>query len=186
MRFCLFLLFVFLLPVSSAQALSFVEAPSTAHTLVDPARIPLSYAFKRVHGKGTHVLYFFSDPDCPFCVKVEKLLETIDDLTVYTFLLPIPNIHPLSEEKAKKLWCAENREAAWKAFFDTNTLPDNDGSCETPIDGIYKFAASLGIRYPALIFSDGTIVEGPRFIVDTINKERLEALIKLYSVEKER
>jgi len=56
--------------------------------------LPLDLAIKRVKGNGTRKLVVFSDADCPFCARLENELKSVDDVTVYTFLYPIDQLHP--------------------------------------------------------------------------------------------
>ncbi len=137
---------------------------------VDVKAIPTSYAFKRVKGKGERTLYLFSDIDCPFCERIEQTLREVDNVTVYTFLLPLDGLHPDAARKSKTIWCAKDRAKAWEAYYATKKLPDNPGDCETPIEKIQQLAQGYGIRgTPGLIFADGTIVPG------ALPKETLEA-----------
>ncbi len=136
---------------------------------VDVSKIPLEYAFKRVKGNGKRVLYLFSDIDCPFCERIEENLKGVDNVTIYTYLLPLDMLHPDAARKSSTIWCAPDRAKAWEDYFSTKKLPDNDGSCETPIKKIQEIAEGMGVRgTPALIFVDGTIVPG------AIPKDRLE------------
>jgi thiol:disulfide interchange protein DsbC len=123
--------------------------------------LPLDLAFKRVKGKGTRKLVIFADADCPFCKRLESELKSVDDVTIYTFLFPIDQLHPDASRKSALIWCAPDRAKAWDEFFDTGKLPDNKGDCPTPI----KDTALLGNRLrvaatPTLVFADGTVIPG--------------------------
>jgi len=137
---------------------------------VDVATLPLSYSFKRVKGNGGRVLYLFSDIECPFCERIEQTLRDIDDVTIYTFLLPLDSLHPNAMRKSKTIWCAKDRAKAWEAYYATKKLPDNKGDCETPIEKIQQLAQGYGIRgTPGMILADGTILSG------ALPKETLES-----------
>jgi thiol:disulfide interchange protein DsbC len=123
--------------------------------------LPLDLAFKRVKGNGTRKFAMFSDADCPFCKRIENDIKRLDDVTIYTFLFPIDQLHPDAARKSAMIWCAADRAKAWEAFFDAGTLPDNKGDCATPI----KDTALLGNRLrvsatPTLVFADGSMVPG--------------------------
>jgi thiol:disulfide interchange protein DsbC len=123
--------------------------------------LPLDLAFKRVKGNGTRKFAMFSDADCPFCKRIENDIKRLDDVTIYTFLFPIDQLHPDAARKSALIWCAADRAKAWDAFFDAGTLPDNKGDCATPI----KDTALLGNRLrvsatPTLVFADGSMVPG--------------------------
>ena len=136
---------------------------------VDVAALPLDLAIKKVKGNGERKLIVFSDPDCPFCARLERTLKEIDNTTVYTFLFPIDQLHPDAARKARLIWCAPDRQKAWDTHFDSGSLPDNAGECANPVARTQALGASLKINAtPTLIFADGSIVPG------ALPAERLE------------
>lgn len=63
--------------------------------------------------------------------------------------------------KSKKIWCSENKIIAWNNYMLKNTLPKNDGNCDTPIEANLKLAKKLGISStPTIIVSSGKRIEG--------------------------
>src|SRR6187455_2801009 len=46
--------------------------------------LPLDHAIKTVKGNGKRRLAVFSDPNCPYCKRLEKELTKITDVTIYT------------------------------------------------------------------------------------------------------
>lgn len=123
--------------------------------------LPLDLAFKRVKGNGQRKLVIFSDPDCPFCARLEQELKGIDNVTIYTFLYPIDQLHPDAARKAKAIWCAPDKVQAWNAFFDSNVVPGNDGSCDNPVAATAALGQKLKVTAtPTLLFADGSIVPG--------------------------
>ncbi len=141
--------------------------------------LPLDLAFKRVKGNGTRKFAIFSDADCPYCKRLEADIKRLDDVTIYTFLFPIDQLHPDAARKSALIWCAADRAKAWDEFFDAGKLPDNKGDCATPI----KDTALLGDRLhvaatPTLVFADGSIVPGALPLAQLeseINKGEAEA-----------
>jgi thiol:disulfide interchange protein DsbC len=141
--------------------------------------LPLELAFKRVKGNGTRKLALFADADCPYCKRLEADIKRLDDVTIYTFLFPIDQLHPDSSRKSAVIWCAADRAKAWDEFFASGKLPANKGDCPTPI----KDTARLGDRLhvsatPTLVFADGTIVPGAiplAQLESEINKGEAEA-----------
>ena len=128
---------------------------------VDVASLPLDLAFKRVKGRGERTLIVFSDADCPFCAKLEKELKVVDNVTIYTFLFPIDQLHPDAARKSKMIWCSADRVKAWDAFFTSGTLPDNAGDCDNPVDKTRALGEKLRVQAtPTLIFADGSLVPG--------------------------
>lgn len=129
---------------------------------IDISRLPLDDAFITVHGTGERHLYLFSDPDCPYCKRLEKALKQLDNVTIHTFLFPIAELHPRAPDKTRGVWCAKDQNVAWRALMNEGTQPDsNTGDCANPIDRNVRLAASLGIEgTPAMIFENGLLVQG--------------------------
>ena len=128
---------------------------------VDVASLPLDLAFKRVKGNGERKLIVFSDADCPFCAKLENELKVVDNVTIYTFLYPIDQLHPDSARKSRMIWCSADRVKAWDEFFVNGALPDNKGECDNPVAMTHALGEKLRVQAtPTLIFADGSIVPG--------------------------
>lgn len=136
---------------------------------VDFNSLPFDLALKSVKGDGSRKLAVFADPHCPFCVRFEKTLQDVNNVTVYTFLYPLESIHPGATDKAKQLWCTSDRSAAWTEWM-LNKKDSPSVACKT--DAIATLTA-LGEKLkvtgtPTLIFTDGHRVAG------AIDKQQLE------------
>lgn len=119
--------------------------------------LPLQYAIKTVKGDGTRKLAVYTDPNCPYCKKLEKELLSINNITVYTLLYPVLNG---SMELSKKIWCAENQIKAWDDFMLRGVAPTSK-DCETPLEALVKSGRENKVSgTPTLIFADGSIVGG--------------------------
>jgi len=119
--------------------------------------LPLEQAIKVVRGNGSRKLAVFSDPDCPFCKKLEqKELQPFTDITIYTFLLPLEGLHPDAANKSKTIWCAPDRIKAWNDWILNGQLAKSVASCDTPLEKNAELAKKLGITStPTLFFADG-------------------------------
>ena len=124
---------------------------------VDFSSLPLDQAIKVVKGNGSRKLVVFSDVDCPYCKRLEQNeLANISDVTIYTFLYPIPQLHPDAASKSKSIWCASNRAKAWEDWIFNNQLPKTTGNCDVPLEKVAELARALGVTStPTLIFADG-------------------------------
>jgi thiol:disulfide interchange protein DsbC len=127
---------------------------------VDLKTLPLDYALKAVKGKGERTLIVFADPNCRYCKVLEKdALPQLDNVTVYTFLVPI-----LSEDsttKSRQIWCASDRMQVWDAWMLRNQAPMGRGDCDVPIEPVVQLAERLGVTAtPTMIFADGGRVSG--------------------------
>src|SRR6266850_4010874 len=49
-------------------------------------QLPFDMAFKKVKGDGSRKIAVFSDPDCPYCKRLEKSFTKLDNVTIYVFL----------------------------------------------------------------------------------------------------
>jgi thiol:disulfide interchange protein DsbC len=123
--------------------------------------LPLNKAIKLVRGNGKRKIAVFSDPDCPFCKRFEKQMLSVDDVTIYTFLLPIASLHPQAPAKSKDIWCAQDRAKVWYDFMLKDVAIPDVKDCETPIAEIAQIGEKHRIRgTPTLVFADGRIVPG--------------------------
>ena len=129
---------------------------------VDFNSLPLDQAIKVIKGNGARKVAVFSDPDCPFCRKLEKEgLATITDVTVYTFLFPLEGLHPKAADKAKVIWCAPDRVKAWNDWILNGQLPKSGADCSTPLEKNASLGRKLGISStPTLIFENGKRLNG--------------------------
>lgn len=139
-----------------------VEARTRELQHVDFASLPLDKAIVKVKGDGSRKLAVFSDPECPFCQELEQELAKVSDVTIYTFLYPINEIHPDAERKATLVWCAKDRAKAWDDMMLNHKEPAaGDKPCEAPFEAIREVARKAWITgTPGLVFGDGRLVPG--------------------------
>jgi len=128
-------------------------------TAVDFSALPLKDAITIVRGKGEHKLAVFEDPNCGYCKRFEKDIQSLDNITVYLFLYPI--LSPDSAEKSRNIWCAKSPEDAWHDHMLRDKTPAA-ASCDT---GALQRNLALGRKYkitgtPTLIFTDGSRAPG--------------------------
>lgn len=125
---------------------------------IDFDELPLALAIKQVKGDGSRRLAIFEDPNCGYCKQMRHTLEDVDDITLYTFLLPI--LTPDSHEKVRDVWCARDPGRAWDDWMLRGKVPPR-ADCDHPADQVQALAQRLMVRgTPALFFADGTRVSG--------------------------
>lgn len=130
---------------------------------IDTSALLLNDAIEVVQGQGERKLFIFSDPDCPYCRRLEDELPKLDNVTIYTFLYPIGELHPQAGEKARRVWCTDDRAAAWEALMRQGRVPERVTDCQDPIARNVELAKQLGIEAtPTLILEDGTLLPGYR------------------------
>lgn len=127
---------------------------------VNVAALPLDLAIKTVRGDGSRKLYVFSDPDCPFCRKLEQELLGITNVTIYTYLFPL-DIHPKAMEHAHAVWCSANQSQAWIDLMTKNTVPAKVAKCSDPIAKSLSLGQQLRVNStPTIFLQNGERVTG--------------------------
>jgi thiol:disulfide interchange protein DsbC len=126
-------------------------------------------AFKTVRGNGNRQLAIFSDPNCGYCKRLEKSLQQLDNVTIYTYLIPILSAD--SSLKAKQIWCSSDPNKTYIDWMVNGVAPSGKTDCSTPLDKNLAFAKSYGITgTPTLFFTDGSRFPGAAQITDIEKK----------------
>ncbi|MBI3044834.1 MAG: DsbC family protein [Betaproteobacteria bacterium] len=122
-------------------------------------------AIKRVRGGGARTLFTFEDPNCVYCKALTRELAKLDDVTIYTFLLPL--LSQNSVEKSLAVWCAKDRAGAWEALMSKGAVPDDGTTCANPLERIAALARRYQIQStPAIFLGDGRHIGGMRSALD--------------------
>ena len=121
-------------------------------------KVPLADAIKTVHGTGARTLYVFSDPACQFCRRLEPELTKLQDVTIYTFVVPF-----LGRQLPQSVLCAADPAKVWQALMvngdSTGLAPQAE--CRSPIDRNLALARQLGVSgTPTLFYADGSRTAG--------------------------
>ncbi|WP_238874821.1 DsbC family protein [Achromobacter xylosoxidans] len=125
--------------------------------------LPMQDAFARVIGNGERKVALFTDPDCPYCQRLEQAFAQVGNVTIYTFLFPLDSLHPNANLVARKIWCAgeSQRGAAYDAYMASGAQPDNAGQCDNPVARNVELGRKLNIQgTPYLIGMDGSTKPG--------------------------
>lgn len=118
----------------------------------------LANAIKTIKGDGSRQLVVFSDPNCPYCKRLEQELARLTNVTIYTFLYPV--LGPDSRSLAIAMWCAPNRAQAFSDFMLKGKRPPMK-SCTTPLDDNATLGGRLGVTgTPTMIAADGRFIPG--------------------------
>ena len=138
-------------------------------TQIDFAKLPLKDAIVWKSGTGERKMAVFADPNCGYCKRFERDLNAVKDVTVYTFLYPILGADSL--DKAKNIWCAKDRTAAWRDWMLEGAAPAKVmGQCDV---AALQRNSDFGRKYringtPAVLFEDGKRSPG------AMNTEQIE------------
>jgi len=121
--------------------------------------LPLDKAVVSGDPKGVPMAVF-TDPDCPFCRRLEKELLHVKGVKVYTFLFPLSQLHKHAKEHAEAIWCAKDQHQALMDIMLYNK-PVAKGTCKTPIKQIHALGVKLGVSgTPTMIAGDGRLFPG--------------------------
>ena len=122
-------------------------------------------AIKRVRGNGARTLFTFEDPNCGYCKALTGELAKMDNVTIYTFLMPI--LSQDSVEKSVAVWCAKDRAEAWEELMSRGTVPGSGTACSHPLEQIAAIARRFQIQStPAIFLGDGRHIGGMRSAAD--------------------
>lgn len=126
-------------------------------------------AIKTVHGNGSRQLAVFSDPNCGYCKRLDKSLQQLDNVTIYTYLIPILSAD--SALKSKQIWCSSDPNKTYIDWMVNGLTPSGKSDCTNPLDKNLAFAKSYGITgTPTLFFTDGSRFPGAVQITDIEKK----------------
>ena len=128
-----------------------------------------SNALKAVRGNGSRQIAVFSDPNCGYCKRLEKSLQQLDNVTIYTYLIPI--LSPDSAQKSKQIWCSADAQKTYIDWMINGITPSGKSDCSTPLDKNLAFAKTYGITgTPTIFFTDGSRFPGAVQISDIEKK----------------
>ena len=123
--------------------------------------IPLDKALKI--GSGPRQVIEFTDPDCPYCRKVDEFLAKRTDVTRYVFFFPLRQIHPDAEKKARYILSQKDREKALREVvsgaLDGKPAPESVHQ-DAMLEEMEQVAKSVGVRGTPALWIDGTAVNG--------------------------
>jgi thiol:disulfide interchange protein DsbC len=123
---------------------------------IDFGALPLKDAVVWKNGSGKRKLVIFADPNCGYCKRLEKDLQQVKDVTVYTFMVGI--LGEDSKVKLNNIWCVKDRTQAYRDWMITGVEPTRAfGMCANP--GARNLALAQKFRVngtPAMFFEDGT------------------------------
>lgn len=128
---------------------------------------PLDKAVKI--GNGPNVVIEFTDPDCPYCRRVDEFLAKRTDVTRYVFLNPIDQLHPQARAKSIFILSSKDKAKAFREVFggkyDRGGLPIGSdmskyaAEVKRLADGM-EFGNKVGVQGTPLLFVNGKMVNG--------------------------
>lgn len=120
---------------------------------------PRKDAVKQVFGKGTREVIVFSDANCTYCRSMERVFESVGDLTVWTFITPMIR----GEQNNYEIVCAKDPSKAWADWMRRGvTPPEAPETCDA---SVLRRNLQLAGRYgitgaPTFFFPSGERLTG--------------------------
>lgn len=124
--------------------------------------LPLQDAITTVRGNGQRKIAVFMDPNCGFCKRLDRDMARVNNVTVYTFLVPM--LGPNSQTMSRNIWCARNPADTYHNWMLRGVTPP-EATCDTAaLDRNLAFASEHRITgTPTSFLSDGTRIVGADF-----------------------
>ena len=123
--------------------------------------LPFGLAFKQVKGDGSRKIAVFEDPNCGYCKRLRKELQSVDNITIYTFMYDI--LSDDSAVKSRNVWCSADPAKTWNDWMiNGKPAPEAPASCtKDPHVEIIALGRKLHINgTPAMFFADGSRIPG--------------------------
>ena len=147
--------------IDTRQKRDLTEERINKLTAVAFADLPPKDAFTIVRGNGKRKMAVFEDPNCGYCKRFERDLQSVDNVTISMYLYPILSAD--SAEKSRNIWCAKDKGKAWMDWMVRDqaaapALPKCDASAlmrNVEMGKKYKITGT-----PTIIFADGSRVPG--------------------------
>lgn len=147
--------------IDTARHVNVTQDRVDALTAFDFGKLPLQDAVVWRQGTGARKLVVFADPNCAYCKKLERDLNDVRDITVYTFMIPI--LGGDSPQKARDIWCAKDSGKVWRNWMIAGTPPPAAAAkCDT---AALSRNIALGQKHavngtPSLVFENSERVPG--------------------------
>jgi len=123
--------------------------------------LPLELAIVSGDPKAKRAIAIFTDPDCPFCRRLERELKKTSGIKVYSLLFPLERIHPNARRHAEAIWCAKDRRQAMERVMLEGADLSPPKGCKAPIDRILRTGMRLGVTgTPTIVADDGRMHAG--------------------------
>ena len=126
---------------------------------VDPKSM---IVFKPKSGPVKHVVTVFTDVDCGYCRQFHREIDKVTALGIEVHYLFFPRTGPNTEswDKAERVWCAPDRNAALtKAKLGGDLPKANCGN--TPVESQWSLGRKIGVRGTPSMFSEsGELIGG--------------------------
>jgi len=130
--------------IEAASGRSLTEERERQLSAIRWDQLPWPWAITSRRGNGRRKIAIFSDPNCPYCKRLEEDLAKLDDITVHIF--PYAIIKPDSVRQAQAVWCSKDRVKAWNELMFRRVEPRAPTDCDNPVEKLIEFGRGIGAR----------------------------------------
>ncbi len=128
-------------------------------TSVDFDALPFKDAFTIVRGNGKRKVAVFEDPNCGYCKRFERDLQSVNNVTIHMFLYPILGAD--SSVKSQNIWCSKDKTKAFLDWMIKDATPAAAACDASALQRNVEFGKKYRITgTPTMIFADGSRVPG--------------------------
>jgi thiol:disulfide interchange protein DsbC len=131
---------------------------------VDVSKIPLDDAITLGAANAKTKVIVFTDPDCPYCRELHKIMKQVvskrSDIAFALIMNPLP-MHKDSPKKAQTILCTKSLDILDDAFTG-KAVPEPAASCTAAaVERSTALARSLEFNgTPTLVRDDGIVLSG--------------------------
>jgi len=147
--------------IDTSKKKNLTEESTKKLTQINFELLPFDNAIQIKKGTGAYKFAIFTDPDCPYCKNLEKIIAKSDatDYTAYVFLYPLNELHPNSLIISEHIWCASDKVGAWNNFMLNGVAPA-ESSCDNPLKSNRELAELIGVAgTPTIYANDGQLLQ---------------------------
>jgi len=158
----------------TAERVKVIVAKVNEEMVRKAGNLPLEKAVKT--GRGKHVVIEFTDPDCQYCRNAEKFFASRNDVTKYTFFIPLLR-HPDASNKVRYILCQKDRGKALEEVMKGKLDGQKYETCSNAeVDDLIKVHKSetskMGVSSTPLFIIEGKVVNGADIVrIENILKE---------------
>ena len=133
------------------------------------------------YGKGERSLFIFTDPDCSFCKRLDRMLlpalNEKSNVTIHYIMRPLVSLHPDAANKSMRILCSKDPVTAWKNWQTKEVLQEEETSdlaaqqlCQQTAQAHEDFSELIGVYgTPTIVSGTGKIGQGvPTSVSDVL------------------
>lgn len=157
------------------KGVDLAEVQADATRVSALATIPLADRILFAPPHPAYRVTIFTDFDCPYCHMLESQIDAYlkNGIALEFVAWPRAGVGSRSFIEAERVWCAPNRQRAFRDAYAGTSVPDR--TCRSPVSGELRVAQSLNLPgTPSIISADGTLLGG--YLSPGSLRRRLDAL----------